>query len=45
MFKTKQNKQQAPNLKTILTKGAFSEKQVGVFKCPDKDVNAAQAYS
>ena len=29
-------KQQAPNLKKILTKAEFSQKQVGVFKCPDK---------
>ena len=29
-------KQQAPNLKKILTKAEFSQKQVGVYKCPDK---------
>ena len=36
---------QAPNLKRILTEAEFSQKQVGVYKCPDKDVNVAQAYS
>ena len=30
------SKRQAPNLKKILTKTEFSQKQVGVFKCPDK---------
>ena len=30
------SKRQAPNLKKILTKAEFSQKQVGVFKCPDK---------
>ena len=29
-------KWQAPNLKRILTKAEFSQKQVGVYKCPDK---------
>ena len=29
-------KRQTPNLKKILTKTKFSQKQVGVFKCPDK---------
>ena len=47
MFKTKQidsfenlrvikSKQQTPNLKMILTKAEFSQKQVGVYRCPDK---------
>ena len=31
-----QRKRQAPNLKKILTKGEFSQKQVGVFKCPKR---------
>ena len=31
-----QSKRQAPNLKKILTKAEFSQKQVGVYKCPDK---------
>ena len=30
------SKRQAPNLKKILTKAEFSQKQVRVFKCPDK---------
>ena len=30
------SKRQAPNLKKILTKAELSQKQVGVFKCPDK---------
>ena len=30
------SKRQAPNSKKILTKAEFSQKQVGVFKCPDK---------
>ena len=30
------SKQQAPDLKKILTKAEFSQKQVGVFKYPDK---------
>ena len=30
------SKRQAPNLKKILTKAEFSQKQAGVFKCPDK---------
>ena len=30
------SKRQVPNLKKILTKAEFSQKQVGVFKCPDK---------
>ena len=30
------SKRQAPNLKKILTKAESSQKQVGVFKCPDK---------
>ena len=30
------SKRQAPNLKKILTKAEFSQKQVVVFKCPDK---------
>ena len=30
------SKWQTPNLKKILTKVEFSQKQVGVFKCPDK---------
>ena len=30
------SKRQAPNIKKILTKAEFSQKQVGVFKCPDK---------
>ena len=30
------SKGQAPNLKKILNKAEFSQKQVGVFKCPDK---------
>ena len=30
------SKRQAPNLKKILTKAEFCQKQVGVFKCPDK---------
>lgn len=27
---------QVPNLKKVLTKAEFSQKQVGVFECPDK---------
>ena len=30
------SKQQAPNIKRILTKAEFSQKQVGVYKCPNK---------
>ena len=30
------SKRQAPNLKRILIKTEFSQKQVGVYKCPDK---------
>ena len=30
------SKRQVPNLKKILTKAEFSQKQVGVFTCPDK---------
>ena len=30
------SKWQAPNLQKILTKAEFSQKQAGVFKCPDK---------
>ena len=30
------SKRQAPNLKRILNKVEFSQKQVGVYKCPDK---------
>ena len=30
------SKRQAPNLKKILTIPEFSQKQVGVFKCPEK---------
>ena len=30
------SKRQTPNLKKILTKAEFSQKQVGVFKCPGK---------
>ena len=30
------SKRQTPNLKKILTQAEFSQKQVGVFKCPDK---------
>ena len=33
MFKTKQ---EAPNLKKILAKAEFSQKQVRVYKCPSK---------
>ena len=39
------SKRQAPNLKNILTKAEFSQKQVGVFKCPDKRCGVGQAYS
>ena len=38
------SKQQAPNLKKIITKAEFSQKQVGVYVLT-KDVNYAQAYS
>ena len=30
------SKRQASNLKKILTKAEFSQKQVGVYQCPDK---------
>ena len=30
------SKGQAPNLKKILTKAEFSQKQFGIYKCPDK---------
>ena len=30
------SERQAPNLKRILTKAKFSQRQVGVYKCPDK---------
>ena len=30
------SKRQAPNLKKILTKAQFSQKQVRAFKCPNK---------
>ena len=30
------SKRQAPNYKKILTNAEFFQKQVGVFKCPDK---------
>ena len=30
------SKRQAPNLKRILTKAEFFQRQVGVYKCPDK---------
>ena len=35
-LRVRKSKRQAPNLKEILTKPEFSQKQVGVFKCPDK---------
>ena len=35
-LKVIKSKRQAPNLKRILTKAEFSQKQVGVYKCPDK---------
>ena len=35
-LKVTKSKRQAPNLKRILTKAEFSQKQVGVYKCPDK---------
>ena len=38
------SKRQAPNLKKILTKAEFSQKQVGV-NVLKKSVNVAQAYS
>ena len=30
------SKREAPNFKTVPTKSEFSQKQLGVFKCPDK---------
>ena len=30
------SKRPAPNFKRILTKAEYSQKQVGVYKCPDK---------
>ena len=30
------SKRQAPNLKKIITKSEFSQKQAGVYKCPNK---------
>ena len=56
MFKTKQSRRfenlrviksklQAPNLKKILTKAEFSQKQVGVLNVLTKDGNVAQVYS
>ena len=35
-LKVIKRKRQAPNFKRTLTKAEFSQKQVGVFKCPDK---------
>ena len=35
-LKVIKSKREAPNLKRILTKAEFSQKQVGVYKCPDK---------
>ena len=35
-LKVIKSKRQAANLKRILTKAEFSQKQVGVYKCPDK---------
>ena len=35
-LKVIESKRQAANLKRILTKAEFSQKQVGVYKCPDK---------
>ena len=35
-LKVIKSKRQAPNLKRILTKAEFSQKQVGVYKCPNK---------
>ena len=35
-LKVTKSKRQAPNLKRILTKAELSQKQVGVYKCPDK---------
>ena len=35
-LKVIKSKPQAPNLKKILTKAGFSQKQIWVFKCPDK---------
>ena len=35
-LKVTKGKWQVPNLKRILTKAEFSQKQVGVYKCPDK---------
>ena len=35
-LKVIKSKRQAPNLKRILTKAEFSQKQGGVYKCPDK---------
>ena len=35
-LKVIKSKRQVPNLKRILTKAEFSQKQVGVYKCPDK---------
>ena len=35
-LKVIKSKRQAPDHQKILTKAEFSQKQVGVFKCPDK---------
>ena len=35
-LKVIKSKRQAPNLKRILNKAEFSQKQVGVYKCPEK---------
>ena len=39
------SKQQAPNLKEILTKAEFSQKQVGVFKFPDQRCEFGNSYT
>ena len=39
------NKRLATNLKKVLTKAEFPQKQIGDFKCLDKNVNVAQGYS
>ena len=39
------SKRQAPNLKEILTKAEFSQKQVGVFKFPDQRYEFGNSYA
>ena len=43
-LKVTKSKRQAPNLKRILTKAELSQKQVGVYKCPDASLLLGNSY-